>query len=73
LAEIILGKVRPGDIILLHDVVPKGGDGAERWIAEIERILSGLTNKEYEILPLSDLIDRSVMAHLHDSNERAAE
>ncbi|MDD5099800.1 MAG: polysaccharide deacetylase family protein [Syntrophales bacterium] len=64
LAEIILRKVRPGDIILLHDVAPKGRDGIENWIAEVERIVSGLKEKGYEILPLPDLIDRPVMERI---------
>lgn len=64
LAEIILRKVRPGDIILLHDVAPRGGGGIEKWIAEVERIVSGLKEKGYEILPLPDLIDRPVMEQI---------
>ena len=42
LAAIILKKVRPGDILLLHDVAPKGAEGIEEWLTEIERIVSGL-------------------------------
>ena len=61
LAAIILKKVRPGDILLLHDVAPKGGEEIEKWLAEIERIVSGLKRQGYEILPLPELIDRPVM------------
>ena len=64
LAEIILKKVRPGDIVLLHDVAPKGGKGVEEWLAEMEGILSGLKEQGYEILPLPELIDRPVMESL---------
>jgi peptidoglycan-N-acetylglucosamine deacetylase len=64
LAEIILRKVRPGDIILLHDVVPKGGAGIEEWLAEMEKILLGLKGQGYQVLPLEKLIDRPVMEHL---------
>ena len=64
LAEIILKKVRPGDIILLHDVAPKGGEGIEEWLAEMEGIVSGLKRQGYEILPLPELIDRPVMERL---------
>jgi peptidoglycan/xylan/chitin deacetylase (PgdA/CDA1 family) len=61
LAMIILKKVRPGDIILLHDVTPRGNGGIAHWLAEMEQILSGLKMRGYEILPLEELIDRPVM------------
>jgi len=64
LAEIILKKVRPGDIILLHDVVPKCGEGIEEWLAEMEGIVSGLMGQGYQVLSLSELIDRPVMERL---------
>ena len=35
LAAIILKKVCAGDIILLHDVAPKGGKGIEEWFGEM--------------------------------------
>jgi peptidoglycan/xylan/chitin deacetylase (PgdA/CDA1 family) len=61
LAEIILGKVRPGDIILLHDVTPKGRNGIGKWLAETEEIVSGLKGKGYRLVSLEELIDRPVM------------
>jgi peptidoglycan/xylan/chitin deacetylase (PgdA/CDA1 family) len=64
LAAIILRKIRPGDILLLHDVMPRSGEGMEGWLAEMEQIVSGLKMQEYEILPLPELIDRPVMEHL---------
>ena len=64
LAEIILKKVRPGDIILLHDVAPKGGEGIEEWLAEMEGIVSGLKKQGHQILSLEELIDRPVMERL---------
>jgi peptidoglycan-N-acetylglucosamine deacetylase len=64
LAEIILKKVRPGDIILLHDVAPKGGEGIGDWLVEMEGIVSGLKGQGYQILPLEELIDRPVMERL---------
>lgn len=67
LAEIILKKVRPGDIILLHDVAPKGGEGIEEWLGETEEIVSGLKRQGYQILSLEDLIDRVVMERLNQS------
>lgn len=64
LAEIILKKVRPGDIILLHDVTPKGRDGIEKWLAETEEIVSGLKEQGYRLVSLEVLIDRPVMERL---------
>jgi peptidoglycan/xylan/chitin deacetylase (PgdA/CDA1 family) len=64
LAAIILKKVRPGDILLLHDVAPKGAEGIEEWLTQMERIVSGLKQRGYEILPLPELIDRPVMERL---------
>ena len=64
LAMIILKKVRPGAIILLHDVTPRNGGGIAQWLTEMERMVSGLKTRGYEILPLSELIDRPVMEHL---------
>lgn len=64
LAAAILKKVRPGDIVLLHDVTPKGGEGAGQWIAEADAIVSGLKAGGYEILSLEELIGRPVMERL---------
>jgi peptidoglycan-N-acetylglucosamine deacetylase len=61
LAAIILKKVRPGDILLLHDVAPKDEEGIEGWLTEMEGIASGLKMQGYEILPLPELIGRPVM------------
>jgi peptidoglycan/xylan/chitin deacetylase (PgdA/CDA1 family) len=64
LADIILRKIRPGDIVLLHDVAPKGRFGIDRWLAETERIVSGLKGQGYRLLSLEELIDRPVMERL---------
>jgi peptidoglycan/xylan/chitin deacetylase (PgdA/CDA1 family) len=64
LSEIILKKVRPGHIIVLHDVAPKGGEGVGEWLVETEQIVSGLKKQGYQILSLSELIDRPVMERI---------
>jgi peptidoglycan-N-acetylglucosamine deacetylase len=64
LAETILRKVRPGDIVLLHDVAPKGRDGIVKWLAEAEEIISGLRGQGYRLLSLEELIGRPVMERL---------
>jgi peptidoglycan/xylan/chitin deacetylase (PgdA/CDA1 family) len=63
LAEAILRKVRPGAIVLLHDVSPPGG-GVEAWFGEVEKIIETLRARGYDIVPLSGLIGRAVMEEL---------
>ncbi len=61
LAKKILSRVRPGAIVLLHDVAPSGPDGISRWLSEVEGILDGLEARGYRIRALEDLIGRPVM------------
>jgi peptidoglycan/xylan/chitin deacetylase (PgdA/CDA1 family) len=70
LAEKILRKVRPGAIILLHDVTPPGGGGIAEWLEGVETIVRGLRAGGYEIVPLSELIGRAVMERLPASSPR---
>ena len=63
LAARILAKVRPGDIVLLHDVLPPSSDGTQ-LLAEFEALLAGLRARELEILPLSQLTGRAVMTRI---------
>jgi peptidoglycan/xylan/chitin deacetylase (PgdA/CDA1 family)/2-polyprenyl-3-methyl-5-hydroxy-6-metoxy-1,4-benzoquinol methylase len=60
LAANLLGKVRPGSIILLHDVAPPGGD-TDYLFAQFELILQGLKARNLEIAPLAQLIGKEVM------------
>jgi peptidoglycan/xylan/chitin deacetylase (PgdA/CDA1 family)/2-polyprenyl-3-methyl-5-hydroxy-6-metoxy-1,4-benzoquinol methylase len=60
LAQRVLGKVRPGDIVLLHDVAPPKGD-VEGLLAEFEAILEGLKAKGLEVRPLARIIGREIM------------
>jgi peptidoglycan/xylan/chitin deacetylase (PgdA/CDA1 family) len=57
----ILNKVRPDDIVLLHDVCPPMIEDIPRWLDEMERTLSGLKQMGYSVLPLDALIGRPVM------------
>lgn len=57
----ILNKVKPGDIILLHDVKPVKKSKSEYLIDEIEKIIIGLKEKDLNIVPLSQLIKKSVV------------
>ncbi|MBW1898671.1 MAG: polysaccharide deacetylase family protein, partial [Deltaproteobacteria bacterium] len=58
LAKKILHRVRPGDIILLHDIIPAGktDNTLSDWLNEIEKILAGLKKKGLSIFPLSEII-----------------
>lgn len=60
LATKLLKKVRPGDIILLHDGAPPDCDG-DRLLKEFEAVLGGLREKGLEVLPLAQLIGKEVM------------
>jgi peptidoglycan/xylan/chitin deacetylase (PgdA/CDA1 family) len=61
LSKKILKRIRPDDIVLLHDVRPKNNALFSYWLNEIERILSGIEAKGFTVLPLSALIGRPVM------------
>ena len=61
----ILAKVRPDDVILLHDVRPKGAVGAEGFLCEIDLILRGLSNKGLQVVPLAELLGRPVMVRIN--------
>ena len=63
LAARILAKVRPGDIILLHDVAPRPGL-LEPLLAEFDSLLAGLADRGLRVVPLAELIGRPVMAAL---------
>jgi peptidoglycan/xylan/chitin deacetylase (PgdA/CDA1 family)/SAM-dependent methyltransferase len=60
LAQRILGKVRAGDLILLHDVKPPSAP-VETLLAELEDLLQGLKAKGLEVVPPAKLVGRSLM------------
>jgi len=57
----ILTHVQADDIILLHDIMPKGEAYSRLWLKEIDQLLSGLESKGLSVLPLQDLIAKPVM------------
>ena len=65
LARKILGKVKSDDIVLLHDVRPNGENGVQQWLHEIELILSGFLTMGFNVIPLDELIGKSVMKTLN--------
>jgi peptidoglycan/xylan/chitin deacetylase (PgdA/CDA1 family) len=61
MADRILKRVQADDIILLHDIMPKGEAYCRIWLKEIEKLLSGLERKGLSVLPLQVLIGKPVM------------
>jgi peptidoglycan/xylan/chitin deacetylase (PgdA/CDA1 family)/ubiquinone/menaquinone biosynthesis C-methylase UbiE len=60
LADKLLSKVVPGDIILLHDVAPPQGD-VTFLLREFSSLMEGLKKRGIDILPLSQLIGKEIM------------
>jgi peptidoglycan-N-acetylglucosamine deacetylase len=60
LSRRILKRVRAGDILLLHENLPRPSP-LPGWTEEVDRILEGIPEKGLEILPLADVIGRPVM------------
>ncbi len=56
----ILKKVKARDIILLHDTFPKNST-ADYLISEFEKLIFGIKNKNFNIVPLSELTGREIM------------
>jgi len=61
LARFTLERVRPDDILVLHDLNPTGDRGINRWLLEVKRIVDGLGKRGLTITSLERLIDRPVM------------
>jgi peptidoglycan-N-acetylglucosamine deacetylase len=61
LAGKILKRIRPDDIILLHDGRPQHERLTPQWLKEIECLLQGLAAQGFAVLPLSELIGKPVM------------
>ena len=63
IASKILKKVKDDDIILLHDVPPRKKEDGAVLLPEIERLLTGIIDKGFQIVPLADLISKEVMSN----------
>lgn len=63
LADKILRRVRPRDIIMLHDLPPWHDGQADYWRNELNRLFAGL-NGRFQVVALKTLIRRPVMAIL---------
>ena len=60
LAQRVLRKVGPGDVILLHDRWPHEGPFDE-WLSELRLIFSGLSERGLRVAPLSRVINQPIM------------
>ncbi len=60
LSSKILKKVKADDIIILHDVPPRGKEDNTFLLSEIEKILQGLIVKDFKVVPLAELIGRDI-------------
>lgn len=71
LAARLLRKVRPGDLVLLHDTAPHGAP-VEDLLGELEAFLTGLEARKLAVVPVSTLLGRPLMTRQPLSG-RAAE
>jgi peptidoglycan/xylan/chitin deacetylase (PgdA/CDA1 family) len=67
IAKRILKRIRPDDIILLHDSRPPDEGLIPVWLSEIEILLAGIETKGLTVLPLSELIGKPVMISVDSS------
>jgi len=71
MAQKILKRIRPDDIVLLHDNRPLDEGLIPAWLNEIELLLTGIETRNLIILPLSELIGKPVMMSKADGVEEA--
>jgi peptidoglycan-N-acetylglucosamine deacetylase len=66
----ILKRLRPDDIIMLHDSAPGTQAQFNRWRDEIQRILTGIHARGLQVEPLEKLIGRPVMRRIPVNQSR---
>ncbi|WP_459946247.1 polysaccharide deacetylase family protein [Desulfocastanea catecholica] len=59
LADKILRRLRPGDIIMLHDLPIYRSPESNEWVKELEHLFAALA-KNYNVVPLAEIINRPV-------------
>ena len=67
----ILNKVKPDDIILLHDIRPGRDITTEDFLREVESILAGLKRMGLQVVPLRELIGKPVMLRVRDDEPQS--
>jgi hypothetical protein len=60
LAEKIIAKLRPGDIIMLHDLPAYKEEQAESLYKEFDRLF-GMLAEKHTVIPLGEALQRPVM------------
>jgi peptidoglycan/xylan/chitin deacetylase (PgdA/CDA1 family) len=60
LADRALDRLKPGDILLLHDLFPEQAELGGYWQEELDHFFSKLI-QQYQVLPLEELIGRPIM------------
>ena len=60
LAARVLQRLQPGDIILLHDLLPPNEGSIANWRQELHTLFSALSTN-HQVVPLAELIGRPVM------------
>jgi len=60
LSRRVLGRVRGGDVILLHDRLPRP-EALEPWLDEVAAVLAGLEARGIPVVPLSALLGQVVV------------
>jgi peptidoglycan/xylan/chitin deacetylase (PgdA/CDA1 family) len=61
LAEKVLNRIHPGDILILHDTCPEQDELRKYWLSEIDRLFRDL-QKDNLVLPLAEVIKLPVMS-----------
>lgn len=67
IADKVLKNIRSDDILLLHDCAPHGDATPGQWLKQVEAILIGLQERQLQVVPLSRLLNRSVMDRIGDA------
>lgn len=61
MAQQLIRKVRPGDILLLHDLPPYGELTVAALLRELQQLFGALHTSGLKVVPLEELIDMPVM------------
>jgi len=61
LSKKILNKIKPDDIILLHDVPAGDSRRDDIFLQEVEKLLQGIEKRGFIVAPLEQLIGRPIM------------
>jgi ubiquinone/menaquinone biosynthesis C-methylase UbiE len=62
LSAVILRKMKPGDILLLHETIPGRPADGMLWEKEIEKILADIRRREWEGQAMSQILQKPVMS-----------